>query len=184
MDDDLKARILGVLEDRADDARLEFIENWHSKFSMLQKICESPIELLLGAHLLWGSDTYGKTEFRLPWNTSAWPVSGTVVGAQVPVGEYRTDFLFRCCSHEDFRILVVECDGHDFHEKTKQQASRDKRRDRWFLSNGIRVLRYSGSDIWRDPAEVESEISGFLGGLHEEMWEKQGILHGSRKDPL
>lgn len=47
--------------------------------------------------------------------------------------------------------LAIECDGHDFHEKTKAQASRDKRRDRELASAGAPVVRFTGSEIFRDP---------------------------------
>ena len=46
--------------------------------------------------------------------------------------------------------IGVECDGHDFHEKTKEQAARDKKRDRDLQALGYRVLRFSGSEIYRD----------------------------------
>lgn len=46
--------------------------------------------------------------------------------------------------------LVVECDGHDFHEKTKEQAKRDKSRDRDLQAAGITVLRFTGSEIYND----------------------------------
>jgi very-short-patch-repair endonuclease len=48
-------------------------------------------------------------------------------------------------------VAFIECDGPDFHEKTKEQVSKDKERDRVFQKTGALVLRYSGSDIWRDP---------------------------------
>jgi very-short-patch-repair endonuclease len=54
--------------------------------------------------------------------------------------------------------MIVECDGHDFHEKTKEQARRDKQRDRFLQSRGYKVLRYTGSEIWADPTECSDEI--------------------------
>lgn len=47
--------------------------------------------------------------------------------------------------------LIVECDGHDFHERTKEQAARDRSRDRRAQIDGIPILRFTGSEIWRDP---------------------------------
>jgi very-short-patch-repair endonuclease len=41
--------------------------------------------------------------------------------------------------------LVVECDGHDFHEKTKQQVTKDNRRERELQIAGWHVFRFSGS---------------------------------------
>ncbi len=53
--------------------------------------------------------------------------------------------------------LVVECDGHDFHEKTKEQARKDKKRDRELQKLGFRLFRYTGSEVWADPIAVATE---------------------------
>ncbi len=53
---------------------------------------------------------------------------------------------------------VVECDGHEFHEKTKSQAARDKARDRALVSQGFRVFRLSGSEIWNHPGATAYEV--------------------------
>lgn len=50
--------------------------------------------------------------------------------------------------------VAVELDGHDFHERTKEQASRDKKRDRSLLSKGWTTIRFTGSDVVRDPDAV------------------------------
>jgi hypothetical protein len=47
--------------------------------------------------------------------------------------------------------IDVECDGHDFHERTRQQAERDKARDRDLQALGWVVARFTGSEIVRDP---------------------------------
>lgn len=70
---------------------------------------------------------------------------------------YRADFLFTTqLGDEEFRV-VVELDGHEFHEKTKEQAVRDKKRDRDMMAAGIRVLRFTGSEVWRDPHKCAVE---------------------------
>ena len=48
-------------------------------------------------------------------------------------------------------ILCVECDGHDFHEKTKEQVSKDKSRERDIMSIGLNLIRFSGSEIYKSP---------------------------------
>lgn len=47
-------------------------------------------------------------------------------------------------------FLNVEIDGHDFHEKTKEQARRDKSRDRAMAKAGILVLRFTGAEVYAD----------------------------------
>jgi very-short-patch-repair endonuclease len=54
--------------------------------------------------------------------------------------------------------LIIECDGHDFHEKTKHQAARDKQRDRLLQSIGYKVFRYTGSEIHRDAISCAEEV--------------------------
>jgi hypothetical protein len=67
-----------------------------------------------------------------------------IIEAEVPAGSYRCDFMFTV---ENGRRLAVECDGHDFHERTKQQASYDRARDRELLMIGIPTIRFTGSDL-------------------------------------
>lgn len=57
-----------------------------------------------------------------------------------------------------WRYLIVECDGHDFHEKTKEQARRDKSRDRLAVVNGYDCFRFTGFEIWRNPLGCAKEI--------------------------
>ncbi|WP_017182260.1 endonuclease domain-containing protein [Sphingobium xenophagum] len=65
---------------------------------------------------------------------------------QVQIGAYRADFVLT----SDAQRLVVECDGHDFHERTKRQAARDRARDRSMLEAGYQVMRFTGSEIYAD----------------------------------
>lgn len=65
--------------------------------------------------------------------------------------KYRVDFLINSIDENGKEIkLIVECDGHDFHEKTKIQAQRDKKRDRELILSGYTVLRFTGSEIFKD----------------------------------
>ena len=70
------------------------------------------------------------------------------VKVQWPIGKYRADFLVYSDSGKGDKI-VIECDGHDFHEKTKEQAQRDKKRDRDMQIAGYKVYRFTGSEIHR-----------------------------------
>lgn len=77
---------------------------------------------------------------------------------QVTVGPYRVDFMVSCQFGSETLRIAVECDGHEFHEKTKAQASRDKRRDRAIQRNGCRVFRFTGSDIFNDAHGCAREV--------------------------
>jgi very-short-patch-repair endonuclease len=80
---------------------------------------------------------------------------GLYVWYQMNVGKYRADFVIQLVTDMGQTIWgVLECDGHDYHERTKEQAEHDKTRDRYFQSIGLLVLRYTGREIWRDPFAV------------------------------
>ncbi len=59
-------------------------------------------------------------------------------------------------------VVIVECDGHDYHERNKKQASHDKKRDRVLQSLGYNVLRFTGSDLWDDVFRHAEEVHTFL----------------------
>jgi very-short-patch-repair endonuclease len=83
-----------------------------------------------------------------------------------PVGPYKADILiFVGCTNNRFRV-VVELDGHDFHERTKEQAAHDKKRDRWMQTEGIRVLRFTGSEVYNDPFGCVLQLQKFIGSEH------------------
>ena len=90
-----------------------------------------------------------------------WSIRGgtLIVQFQVQIADIgRVDFLIHAldCGGEreeewNWKQLIVECDGHDFHERTKEQAAKDKARDRQAQLAGYTVFRYTGSELWRDP---------------------------------
>lgn len=66
--------------------------------------------------------------------------------------DFVVTFTDPCCwDKEASSSMAIECDGHDFHEKTKHQAARDKKRDREIIATGLSVTRFAGSEIWADP---------------------------------
>jgi len=80
---------------------------------------------------------------------------------QAKIGKYKADFAVQCILCPG-KTLIVECDGHDFHEKTKQQAAHDKKRDRFMTVSGYGVLRFTGSEIYRDPIGCVREVVGYF----------------------
>lgn len=81
-----------------------------------------------------------------------------IVSPQKTIDRYRVDFEVKYPFFGDLLEIVVECDGHDFHERTKQQASRDKRRDRDLQRLGYQVFRFTGSDIHGDARGCACEV--------------------------
>lgn len=70
--------------------------------------------------------------------------------------QMRLDFLWLmpgiCCA------FAIELDGHDYHERTKEQARRDRSRDRALTTSGLKPLRFTGSEIHRDVSAAYDEV--------------------------
>lgn len=82
---------------------------------------------------------------------------------QEQIGKYRADFLVKPVyinRNDPCAQVVVECDGHDFHEKTKEQAQKDKQRDRHLQSLGFKVYRFTGSEIWKSSGQCVPDALG------------------------
>jgi very-short-patch-repair endonuclease len=54
--------------------------------------------------------------------------------------------------------LAIELDGHDFHEKTKEQAARDRQRERTIVKHGYTIFRFTGSEVFRNPRRCVEEV--------------------------
>lgn len=145
--------------------------------------CESPIEnAMLVALLLAGGESCEQVFLRLDNRHYGYLTQGLdslTIEPQARLGEVRVDFLLRYRSYGPWfpgevtvpggkrmpgvqKNLIVECDGHDFHERTKAQASNDRRRDRFLQQLGYPVYRYTGSDIWKDVFRCAGEAVGFI----------------------
>lgn len=70
---------------------------------------------------------------------------------QYKIGKYYIDFLI------DGTRIGIECDGYDYH-KTKEQLEHDCKRERYLISEGYTILRYSGSEINADPNKCANEL--------------------------
>lgn len=77
---------------------------------------------------------------------------------QCKVKRYRVDFEIGFLDGN----YVIECDGHDFHEKTKEQVIYDKKRERFLISEGLKVLRFSGTEIIHDFLNIIDELCDFF----------------------
>ena len=60
---------------------------------------------------------------------------------------------------EQHAPTCVEVDGHA-HHSGKDRMQRDRRRDRDLVAAGIRVVRFTGSEVFHDAAGCAEEIEG------------------------
>lgn len=181
MDDRLKKHLAGNLEAWADYQIQMYGEHiWR----VLDK-CESPIEKYMLISLAFMEDentsfdtirlvpATGRKFEELSGRTHRDDEQRTWIYPQVAVGRYRVDFLLVVeCFHETkSRFIAIECDGHDFHEKTKRQAGRERAREREIQAAGITVLRFTGSEIFRDANRCASEVMRQIEQMRQQAYD-------------
>jgi len=86
--------------------------------------------------------------------------------------KYRVDFLIFIGDYDhdkdNCKKIAIECDGHDFHEKTKEQAAYDKQRDRDLMAAGCYVIHFTGSEIWNDPFKCARETINMMSKIYDD----------------
>jgi hypothetical protein len=70
----------------------------------------------------------------------------------------KDQFYEASCLGLEFPKIGVELDGHDFHERTKQQVNHRNRRDRILQRSGWQVFHFSGSELHGKPQECAEEV--------------------------
>jgi very-short-patch-repair endonuclease len=160
-------------ENRGAQTRDEVVRIFVDGLNKMAARCESPIEESLywalvaaRAKVQIPSVNYWDEEPQHSWFSVSMDLGDLQVFPQYEMtadgARYRADFyiqvgVFRPGVDKN-PTMVVECDGHDFHERTKEQAARDRQRDRAMQREGHTVLRFTGSEIFRSPAAVAEEI--------------------------
>jgi hypothetical protein len=148
-------------------------------------LSESPIETSLYSRLaLFGHDGYNPLSFTPDWCTQVPPDFGTEWCPQVQFEGHRPDILFRVCFEGADRLLAVECDGHDYHERTAEQALRDRSRDRRLFLSEIHVLRFTGREIFGHPDSCIDDITSTLCRLADELLRRAGKSVGYHRPRL
>lgn len=176
----LKQRVLNEIKAMVEDKETYLIHSLRD--------CESPIEQLFCLRLFDAFEYY-ESQFR--FIDSDTKIEFFVQkDVEYRGKKYRPDFIIECFALGNKFKFIIECDGHDYHEKTKEQAKRDKSRDRDLQSLGYRVIRFTGSEIWDDSwrcvnqtFDIIQNVSGLDQKLFEKLFgsgiEKNGRLHQS-----
>jgi very-short-patch-repair endonuclease len=163
------------LADLASSQALMAFENWSDGIT-------SPIErlMLIGMYSVIPHDEIAlmpllkfeviSTDKSHPMQVARAAEHGTlVIQPQYRLLDWPADFVLSCPSISQKRV-VIECDGHDFHERTKEQAARDRARDRAVQAQGHIMLRYTGSEIYRDPLGCARNALKTLANAIEPEW--------------
>lgn len=133
---------------------------------------ESPIEMQMVEALLVCSAVGPSFMSAVhPQCAGVYETDGFHIYLQRHVGRYRPDIsVIWNVGNNTHLHVVVECDGHAFHEKTKEQAARDKARDRFLMIKGWPVLRFTGSEIYKDAGTCAEAV---VDALHTQ-WHSGG----------
>lgn len=105
--------------------------------------CETPIErsMFIG---LW----LAKIKWAIDCEKSL--TGGTQVKSQQEIEStpYRADFMLYDY-HTDTR-MIVECDGREYHHSSQEIVNHDYQRERDIKCAGYEVVRFTGSEIYKD----------------------------------
>ena len=115
--------------------------------------CESPIEKILLYSLIEEAENL--------WIGFEYKPQQTIKANN---HKYRADIVFDMDFYSSGKPykLVIECDGHEFHEVTKEQVEKRNIRDMDLKIQGYDVLHYSGSQICKNPKQCARDITQYI----------------------
>lgn len=119
---------------------------------------KSPSDALMDTMESWRWFFYGDEILESPIEKSFFVIGVEILPhlrPQYRVGPYRADFALP--EHK----TLIELDGHDYH-KTKEQRTSDAKRDRYLEKEGWRVIRFTGSEVWRDPVACAYSVRDII----------------------
>lgn len=121
--------------------------------------CESPIEQLLSLRL---NDLRYGFNYWNPFIDMSWISNNQEIICKNGK-KYRLDFYFIVdYKNQETVKFDIECDGYEFHQKTKEQVECDNQRQRDLQNEGFEIIRFSGSEIWKDVRKCVNEIQNII----------------------
>jgi hypothetical protein len=120
---------------------------------------QSPLERRLFLELR-RAHIYFKVQYGLNWQ-------GQQVWVADKAYDHPTNNFKDVLTIVDFYIekhgikLCVYTDGHTYHERTEEQAQRDRNIDRKLQELGFQVLRYTGKDVQENPDGIINDIKNW-----------------------
>jgi very-short-patch-repair endonuclease len=142
-------------------------------------LLESPTEYILDLaifnkldrfYLNWRCWVYSEAEYRQALAEGKVSSGSFALVPQWPINQVGiVDLAIFIPGLDHLRpMVVVECDGHQFHERTIEQASKDRRRMRMLQRLGIALLPFTGTDVVRGSEEFAQEVVEFIDNLADE----------------
>ena len=147
--------------------------------------CESPIEQLFFTAITTLEELNCYEKGHVDIDRYIWADAGMSIYEQHKIDKYRVDFMITYSSGQiidsknlvsypenNLKTIIVELDGHAFHERNEKERRYEKKRDRVLASKGYHVFHFTGSEVVRDPFGVAAECLAFLiGDTKEELLE-------------
>lgn len=129
--------------------------------------CESPMEQLLaiemerlGIHEIANFNPFVMVNEFL--NQGEINIEGKTYYADFLIG---VSYFKKVGSKFEFdfsKNIVIEVDGHDFHQKTKEQVEHDNKRERALQKAGYEVIRFSGTEVYHKAYKCANEVLSFI----------------------
>ena len=136
--------------------------------------CESPIEQMMALTLFDCRDRIENTFVDKIY----WLSTSKQEEIKIKKKKYRVDFLIHFVFKSKKNIgelnLIIECDGHNFHEKTKEQVAKGNERDRELQKEGYDILHFSGSEIYNHLFKCEKEIIEYVKAKYDTFCKESG----------
>jgi hypothetical protein len=167
-------------EELINGMREERTDNFENDITLLRRFllrCESPIEQMLIVALFERSDGMIVNEHLQRIQQTAFGGMGSsglftlVIEIQKTISlfvadqDYRADLFIYLTrwwwgggEQAKWGKIIVEVDGHDYHERTKEQAARDRQRDRDLMLDGYKVIRFTGSEIYNNHSKCAEDL--------------------------
>lgn len=136
--------------------------NLNVYFSQLKESlidCESPIEQMLSIEL---ENLHLENSMYFNPNLE---IVGYENQREIECGEnkYRVDFLIPVIFYKNiYKCYIVECDGYEFHQKTKEQVENDYIRQRNIEMEGYRIIKFTGSEIYNDAYSCALQVLKYI----------------------
>lgn len=152
--------------------------NLNIGFSQLKESlidCESPIEQMLSIEL---KNLHLENSIYFNPNLE---IVGFEKQCEIECGEnkYRVDFLIPVIFYKNiYRCYIVECDGYEFHQKTKEQVENDYIRQRNIEMKGYRIIKFTGSEVFKDANNCVTEILKYI----QKDYERVGKEYGTKEN--
>lgn len=148
---------------------------------ILERSIQSPIEALFYAAFCAVNNSADCLKFNSDQHPFIGDMEKLIAVPQYSVFNYRADFgvfygivsasMERGYSY-DGRWVTVELDGHAFHDKNEKQRRYEKKRDREFQKVGLKIFRYTGSEIHKNPFNAAVEVISEVTRIQEdEIWD-------------